>query len=198
MATAVTFYTEETNLDFLMPVARITFGDLTGSTYSDTVIRTALVSSVTLLASRWQSKYQVFRDDLVVSPQPVTTPSGYVYTNTVHGQAYIPDGLVEGSVFRNPFVEFTQSAPPVIQTEDEMALVLGAVLLLRKAQVSSSLAGFVSWSTEDIRYSNLGSERGLDKLLAGDILALDTYFITRIAKPRRSEFPIAYIPSLHD
>lgn len=198
MATAVSFYTEETNLDPLISDLRVVFGDLDGSTYSDTIMRTALVNGVKHLQRRWLSKYQVWNDTLLVDPQPDTPLAGYVYANTIHGQAYVPSGLAEGSVFRNPYVTFTQTSPPVIQSEDETAIVLAARLLLRSAQVSSSVTSFVSWKTEDISYSNLGSERGLSKLLEDARTELDVYFKSKIAKPQKQEFPIAYVPALDD
>lgn len=198
MPTTVTFYTEPTNIDYLMTDVRLTFGDIDGSTYSDTLLRTALVNAVKYLHRKWQGKYQIYTAALKVIPQPIDAPIGSIWANTSDGQYYIPDGLAEGSVFRNPFLTFDQSSPPVVQSEDETAIVLAATYLLRRSQVSSSVASFVSWSTEDIRYSNLGSERGLSKLLESDLNALNEYFANRIASPQRSEFPIAYIPGLHD
>lgn len=198
MATTVTFNTEATNLDHLIPNVRIRFGDLTGATYSDTIIRTSLVNAIGFLQPRWQSKYQVYNESIIVDPQPATVPSGYLLANTSHGQTYIPAGLSEGSVFRNPYVIFTQPSPPILQSEDEEAIVLAAVYLLRSVQISSSLTGFVSWSTEDIRYSNLGSERGLGKLLEGDLASLNAYFLKRIAKPQISHFPTIAIPEQVD
>lgn len=193
MTTLVTFNTEATNLDHLIPNARIRFGDLTGATYSDTVIRTSLVNAVRFLQPRWQSKYQIYTSSIRVDPQPVTVPSGYILANTSHGQTYIPAGLSEGDAFRNPYITFTQPSPPILQSEDEEAIVLAAVYLLRSVQTSSSLTGFVSWSTEDIRYSNLGSERGLSKLLERDLFNLDEYFKKKIAKPQISHFPLVII-----
>lgn len=198
MATAVSFYIEPTNLDGLIPDVRLMYGDLEGTVFSDTIIRTALVNGVKYLQRKWLSKYQVYTETLLVDPQPDSTPAGYVYANTIDGQAYIPSGLAEGSVFRNPFLTFTQNSPPVIQSEDETAIVLAAKLLLRRSQIASSASAFVSWSTEDIRYSNLGSERSMSKLLETDQQELDDYFKSKIAKPQRSEFYITYIPSFHD
>lgn len=198
MGTTVNFYTEPTNLDFLIGDLRLAFGDLDATVYSDTIMRTALVNGVKHLQRRWLSKYQIYTSTLLVDPQPSGTPAGYVYANTIHGQAYIPSGLAEGSVFRNPFVTFTQEASPVLQSEDETAIVLAARLLLRSAQVSSSVTSFVSWKTEDISYSNLGSERGLSQLLKDARDELDEYFRSKIAKPQRSEMVLAYIPGLDD
>jgi hypothetical protein len=95
-------------------------------------------------------------------------------------------------------VTFTQYSPPVIQSEDEVAIVLAAKLLLRRSQIASSASAFVSWSTEDIRYSNLGSERSLSKLLEADQKELDDYFRSKIAKPQRSDFVVSYVPGLDD
>lgn len=198
MSTTVTFNTEITNLDHLIPNVRIRFGDLTGATYSDTIIRTALVNAVGFLQPRWQSKYQIYTNSIKIDPQPVTVPSGYILANTSHGQTYIPAGLNEGDAFRNPYVIFTQPSPPILQSEDEEAIVLAAVYLLRSVQVSSSITGFVSWSTEDIRYSNLGSERGLGRLLEADLANLNDYFRKKIAKPQISSFPMVVIPEQYD
>lgn len=198
MPTAVSFYLEPTNVDYLIPDLRLMYGDVTGDVYSDTLMRTALVNGVKLLQRRWLSKYQVYTSTLLVDPQPSDTPSGYVYANTIDGQAYIPSGLASGSVFRNPFVTFTQTSPPVIQSEDDVAIVLAAKVLLRRSQISSSASSFVSWKTEDISYSNLGSERSLAKVLESDQKELDDYFRSKIAQPQRSEFVISYIPGLDD
>lgn len=194
MPTTVTYFIEATNLDYLMPRLRLKFGDLDGSIYSDTTMRTALVYGVQDLQRRWSSKYQTYSDALLVDPQPDTVPAGYVYASTVHGYAFVPSGLAVGSVFRNPFVTFTQYSPPIIQTEDEEAIILAAKLLLRRTQISSSAASFVSWKTEDIAYSNLGSERSLSKILETDQAELDAYFKSKIAAPQLSYFPIETIP----
>ena len=193
MATAVVFINEPTNLDYLMPDVRLQYGDISGTTYSDPIVRTALVYGVKSLQRRWLSKYQIYTDDIKVNPQPTTVPSGYVLANTAHGQTYIPAGLSEGSLYRNPFIIFPQSSPPVIQGVDETAIVLAAIVLLRQSQLSSSATAFISWTTEDIRYSNLGQERSLSRLVEMDIQKLDDYFKSKIALPQRSDFPIADI-----
>jgi hypothetical protein len=197
MPTTATFILEPTNVDYLIPDLRLVYGDLTGSTFSDTIMRTALVNGVKFLQRRWVSKYQVYTETILTDPQPAAI-AGYVYANTIDGQAYIPSGLAEGSVFRNPFVTFTQYSPPIIQSEDEVAIVLAAKLLLRRSQVASSASAFVSWKTEDISYSNLGSERSLTKLLESDQKELDDYFRSKIAKPQRSDFVVSYVPGLDD
>lgn len=194
MPTTVTYYTEPLNHDYLMTVTRSLFGDLTGDTYSDTVVRTSQVNAIRFLQNRWLSKYQIYEDRLLVSPQPSDVPAGYVLINSVNGQMYVPNTLVDGDVFRNGYIEFTQESPPIIESKDEMAIVLAAVYLLRSLQVSSSSTSLVSWATEDIRYSNLGSERSQARLLTDALAALNDYFTNRLATPRKVTFPITSIP----
>lgn len=195
MATSVVFYTEPTNLDYLLPDLRFHFGDLTGAKYSDQIMRTALINGVKYLQKKWSSKYQIFSDDILVSPQG-DVPTGYVRVNTSDGEAFIPSGLAQGSIFRNPYISFIQSSPPVLESDDEMAIILAATYLLRKMQTSSSADSLISWQTEDIRYSNLAAGRTIEKILEADKQALDDYFRKKLAKPIKSTFPMNYIPGL--
>ena len=196
MTTTVTFYTEPLNVDFLMQELRMEFGDIDGSVYSDTTIRTALVNAVSALQRRWNHKYQVYRFILALDPQPVNVPTGYIAANTAMGISYIPSGLNEGDIFREPRVSFTQASPPIIESVDERAIVLQAVYILRKVQVSSNSIDLISWSTEDIRYSNTERGRSITKLLEQDKNALDDYFRKSIAKPKILNFPVHFIPGL--
>jgi hypothetical protein len=196
MSTTVAFYTEPTNLDYLMTDARVQFGDIDGSIFSDTIIRTALISGVRFLQRKWNGKYQIYVEAMKVTPQPDNVPAGYIRINSLHGLADIPSTVVEGSIFRDPYAEFTQTEPLLIESIDEQAIILAAVYILRKAQVSSNVGDFLSWKTEDIGYNNLGVERGLSRLLEQDLNTLNEYLQSRIAKPRRVEFPITYIPTL--
>lgn len=198
MPTSAVYYTDPLNIDYLMASVRLNFGDLEGNVYSDTTVRTAIVNAIRFLQRQWASRYQIFDPAIVVEPQPEDVPSGYVLANTVDGQIYIPDGLTAGDVFRNPFLQFTSYPPPVISLEDETPIVLAATFLLRKAQVASSSDELVSWSTEDIRYTNLSKERSLSRLLEADKLALDEYFRRSLAAPVRIEYPIGYIPGLDE
>lgn len=198
MSTTVAFYTEPTNLDYLMPDVRTQFGDFEGTIFSDTIIRSTIVSAVRYLQRKWNGKYQIYMEDAKLNPQPSNVPAGYIRINSLHGEADIPNTTVQGSIFRNPYIDFTAESPPLIESIDEQAIILAAVYLLRKAQVSSNVGDFLSWGTEDIRYNNLGVERGLNRLLQNDLDALNDYLKTRIARPKRSEFPIGYIPVLSE
>jgi hypothetical protein len=198
MSTTVSFYTEPTNIDQLMTDVRIQFGDIDGSIYSDTIIRTALISGVRFLQRSWNGKYQVYLTSMQLDPQPSDVPSGYVRINSLHGVADILATTAEGSVFRDPYAEFAVASPPILESTDEQALILAAVYILRKGHVSSNVGDFLAWGTEDIRYNNLGVERGLSKLLENDLKALQDYIRSKIAQPKRTTFPITEIPVLSD
>lgn len=198
MSTLVTFYTEPTNVDYLMGDVRMQFGDLDGSLFSDTIIRTSLISAVRYLQRTWNGKYQVYRNEMDIVPQPDSVPVGYKRINSLYGVADVPTTIVEGSVFRDPYAVFTLEAPPLMESIDEQALILAAKYILRSAQISSSASDFVAWGTEDIRYNNLGAERGMTKLLQQDLDALNNYIRSKIAKPRRTDFAPAYIPMLSE
>jgi len=195
MTTNVIFITEPTNLDYLISPTRLQFGDLTGDLYSDTVIRSALAYGIDYLQNRWSAKYQIFWEESLLNPQPSDVPVGYKRINTANGEANIPDSLVEGSVFRNPYIEFTQGSPPIIANIDRPVIISAAVYMLRRSQVASSSSSFVSWSTEDIRFSNLGSERSITRLLQNDLDEINSFFGSRLGTPIRSIFPLAYIPT---
>lgn len=192
MPTIVTYYTDPLNIDYLIAPVRFEVGDLDGDIFTDVVVRTAIVNAIRFLQSRWLSKYQIYSDTLVISPQPSDAPSGYVWVNTIDGEAYIPDGLNNGDIFRNPFIEFSTDSP-IITPLDEQAIILAAAYLLRRVQIASTSDELVSWSTEDIRFTNLSRERALSALLVNAKSALDDYFKSKLAAPVRVEYPRIYI-----
>lgn len=194
MTTSVIFYEDPLNIDYLMHDVRIQFGDLTGDIFTDTIIRSAIVSAFRYLQNKWDGKYQIFSTDAIISPQPEDIRAGYIRIASLHGYADVPTTLVDGDIFRDPYIVFQSDATKLIESIDEQAVILAAVVILRRAQISSSAGEFLAWGTEDIRYNNLGAERSLTKLLEYDISTLNAYIQSRIAKPRRSNFPITYIP----
>jgi hypothetical protein len=191
MPTSVTYYEDPLNIDYLIAPVRFEIGDLEGDVFTDTVVRTAIVNALRFLQNRWLAKYQIFDSSLVISPQPVDAPIGFVWANTIDGEAYIPDGLIDGDIFRNPFIEFTTIAPAITPL-DEQAIILAAAYLLRRVQIASTSDELVSWSTEDIRYTNLSRERAMSALLADARALLDDYFRKKLAAPVRVEYPRAY------
>lgn len=181
--------TTETNLDYLIDSVRLRLGDFEGTVYSDTIIRTALVSSVKFLQKRWRSKYQVVSVDTYTGDN-TGAPAGYAQASTVDGTGYIPEGLSENDVFRNPYVEFTQSNPPVIEQNDEDALVIATTYIIHLARLTNSSSAFVSWSTEDIRFTNTTAANTMRSVLETLQKELDVLFATRIAKPVVSRQPL--------
>ncbi len=196
MSTTVTFYQDPTNVDYLMADVRLQFGDLDGSLFADSIIRTAIISAIRYLQKNWNGKYQVYQPDMAVIPQPSDVPTGYTRIATLHGRLDIPNTLNAGDVFRDPYVTFSAENFHLFESVDEQAVILAAVYILRKAQLTSNVGDFIAWGTEDIRYNNLGVERGLNKLLENDLKALNDYIQSRIAKPLIATFPITYIPQL--
>jgi hypothetical protein len=184
MTTSVQFYQTPRNIDFLMGDVRLYFGDPNGTVYSDSIIRTAVISAVKFLESRWSSKYRVFTEDLIVEGD---APVGYITVTTPQGTAYLPDTYLEGDVFRNPYITFGSTAP-IIEQQDQYAIVLAATYILRRSQVSSSAAAFTSWATEDISFSNLGGERSLSAMLKDDLQILNDYFRKKLATPQTLTF----------
>jgi hypothetical protein len=189
--TLVNFYQEPLNIDYLMLDVRFQFGDFDATIFSDTMVRTAIVSAVRFLQRVWNGKYQIYRDANKLNPQPADVPAGYVRISSLNGTADVPATFIDGSIFRDPYAVFTD-LQGFIEAVDEQAIILAAVYLLRKVQVTSSASEFISWSTEDIRYSNLGTERGLSSALADDLNNLNLYLRSKIGKPKRSSFPIQY------
>jgi hypothetical protein len=124
---------------------------------------------------------------LAAGGEPV--PSGYVYAKIPSGYGYIPSGLIENDVFRNPDVEFTEPGSTVITQEDEIVVVLIAAIILRRSLMSSSVTSFVNWSDGNFSYSNVASASAMRALIDADLAALDNYFKLRLAKPLRQDFP---------
>jgi hypothetical protein len=194
--TVFQFYTEPSNIDYLGPEVRFRFGDLTGDIYSDTIVRTALISGIRFLQNKFDGKYQIYTEASKVVPQPSDIAAGYIRVNSLHGPADLINTYVEGDIYRDPYITFSSTPPPLIEISDEEVIILAAVYLLRKSQISSNAGEFVSWSTEDIRYSNAGFERGLSTLLQQDLAALNEYIKSKLGRPQRANFPVTYIPQI--
>jgi hypothetical protein len=201
------FIVYPTNIDYLIPDVRLRIGDLQPSNtrFSDSLIRTALVSSVKSLQKRWRSRYLVFSESTRVEP----LPSGYVYalditpdTSTAfvvvpenqwlvrmsEGLAFAPSGLVVNDVFRNSNADFVSDCPPVIDQIDETPIVISTCLLLRMSQITSSADTFQSWSDGEFSFSNLGKERALGEMRNSELAELEMYFKRRLSAPITSAF----------
>jgi hypothetical protein len=192
--TTVTFYEDELNIDYVIPHVRIQFGDYTGESFSDTIIRSTIIGAVKTLERRWNSKYQVYHSNLLTDPQPDSPPAGYVYAQTQNGDAYIPSGLSNGDVFRNPYIDFDvgNTTSAVFLPLDETAVILQTVYLLHKVGLTSSADDLVSWSTEDIRFTNLSKDRAKRALLEDARAELDNHFKQRLGTPKTLTIPKLY------
>lgn len=184
--------TTETNVDYLIDPVRLRLGDFDGTVYSTTLVRTAIISAVKYLQKRWKSKYQVVTSGTYTGDN-TTAPSGFAQANTVDGTAYIPYGLDNNDVFRNPFVVFTQEGSPVVEQNDEDAIVLATAYIIHLAKLTNSSSTFVSWSTEDIRFTNTTAANTMRSVLEALQTELNTVFATRIAQPVVSRQPLNII-----
>lgn len=184
--------TTPTNIDYMIDQVRLRLGDFDGTVYSDTLVRTALVSAIKYLQKRWRSKYQVVTSGTYTGNNELA-PAGFAQANTIDGMAYIPDGLVNNDVFRNPFVTFNSTEPPVVEQNDEDAIVLATAYIVHLAKLTNSSSTFVSWSTEDIRYTNTTAANTMRAVLETLQTELNTVFATRIAQPVVSRQPVNII-----
>src|SRR5258706_1518043 len=98
------------NIDYLIDDVRLHIGDIdddgSKTAFSNSVIRTALINGVKGLQRRWDNRYLVYNERLLVTnPQDLgyTIPSGYVLGRLPQGYGTMPDGLRENDIFRNPF-----------------------------------------------------------------------------------------------
>lgn len=176
------------NIDYLISDVRLRLGDFTGEVFSDTLVRTALISGIKFLQSKWQRRYQVYADAMYVTPQPDDVPAGYIYAALPDGYGYIPSGLMPNDVFRNPFQTFIDPSTAVITQADEYAVVLAALIFLRESTLSASSAKFVNWSDGEYSYSNVASSKIMEGLGSSIWAELNAFFGTRRAGVRRGEF----------
>lgn len=190
------FITQPSNVDQYIDMLRFRLGDFTGTTYSTTLLRSALVYAVKWLQPRWNTKYLVWSNETALNPQPADVPVGYIAVSTPHGDAYIVNNnsLSEefniNDVFRNPFISFEQTNG-IFEQVDEEAVILAAMYLTHTAKITQNADSFVSWKTEDIAFSNLGGERVRTNLLTQLLGEINLLFKSKIAKPAISSFPIS-------
>lgn len=176
------------NIDYLMDDVRLHVGDTDKTKFSDSLMRAALLGGIKMLQRRWKSRYIVFVDSLIVAaPDDVVVPSGFQYAALPDGYGFVPNGLKENDVFRNPYHTFIDPSSTPVSQEDEFPVVLAAALILRKSHMTSSAESFQSWSDGEFSFSNLSAARSLQAMFDADQASLDLYFRKRLAKPVRSE-----------
>ncbi len=182
------FITYATNSDYLIDSVRLYVGDTESERFSDSVIRSAIVTGVKMLQKRWKNRYMVFASGVVQVPQPdLLVTAGYVYATLPEGIGLIPEGLAENDIFRNPFYTFVDPGVFISQ-EDEYPIILAAAIILQRAKFMSSSAVFQNWSDGEFSFSNVASARAYESSLATLNGELDGYFKKRLAGAIRSSF----------
>lgn len=199
------------NIDYLMSDVRLHIGDTDATRFSDSIIRTALVNGVKMLQRRWSNRYMVYDEELYVAdpnPYGYTTydayvatsgtapyvPSGYVMYHLPQGTTFVPSGLHNGDVFRNPAHAFSDTNNARISQEDETPIILMASIVLRRTQLSSSAESFQSWSDGEFSFSNIAASRVQSTMLETDLASLELFFKSRLAGPLRDSFAFNRIP----
>jgi hypothetical protein len=170
------------NLGQYIPDVRLYAGDTTGTEFSDSLILEALENAIPYLARRWDSKYVIFSSGIV------SGNNGIFYTvNVPQGSQQIAVTTLEGDVFRNAYVTFTSTPPPIIQSDDLPAILIAASYLLRRSKAASTTAGVV-WSTPDLSYSNVQSSKMYQELMKWDLEALELFFKQRLGRIQLGRF----------
>lgn len=185
------FIVYPTNVDYLIDDVRLRLGDLDGTTYSDSIVRAAIIAGVKFLQRRWGNRYLIYASGSVISPLPagVSPITGYEYISTPNGNGFIPVGYVDNDVFRNPYHTFSDTSSSPLSQEDESVVVAAAVLTLIQARVFSSSSVFVNWSDGKYSYSNVASSTVLRDAARWALDELNGYFKQRLARPLRDGFP---------
>jgi hypothetical protein len=148
---------ETTTLAYLIPQLRRQLSDFTEPyTYTDIVLSGFLLDSIKALGNRWNNRYRVA---IVESVSDLVIRSGDTYL-------------------------FNYSEPPVIQYQDERAVVLQASILIKSSTKWSESGSAVTWRDDEISYSNLESARQRSSTLQDDIAELDKLFPIKLAKAR--------------
>lgn len=146
---------ETTTLAYLIPQLRRQLSDYTAPyTYSDDVLSGFLLDSIKALGGRWNNRYRVATVDSV-SDLVVRNSSTYLF-------------------------EFSE--PPVIQYQDERAVVLQASIFIKSSTKWSESGSAVTWRDDEISYSNLESARQRSSTLQDDINELNKLFPIKLAK----------------
>jgi hypothetical protein len=70
------FVVYPTNVDYLIPTVRMRIGDFDGTRFSDSIVRTSIITAVKMLQRKWGNRYLVF-DSSSLAPA-TEAASGYV------------------------------------------------------------------------------------------------------------------------
>ncbi len=148
---------ETTTLAYLIPQFRRHISDYDEPyTFTDTLLSGLLFDAIKAIGRRWNNRYRVA---------------------TVNS---VPDLIIRS----DDATMFTFSEPPVIQYQDERAIVLQASVILKSSTKWSESGSAVSWRDEEVAYSNLESARQRSSTLQDDINELNGMFPVKLARSR--------------
>jgi len=157
MSSSIGVTVETTTLAYLLPQLRRQLSDYTVPyTFDDTLLSGLLLDSVKALGRRWSNRYRIA---------------------TVDSVADLVVRSDDSSLF-----EFSE--PPVIQSQDERAIVLQASIMVKSSKKWSESGSAMSWRDEEISYSNIESARQRSSTLQDDISELNAMFPVKLARTR--------------
>lgn len=166
----------ESGLDFLLGSLRAHMGDVSAPyTFSDGLLRRALVDAVKSLTKRWQTRYTIVCSG--IAPQIPLLISGIDYSYWYVYRTHTP------GAWRFPVDE-----PPIILVEDERPIVLQAAITLKNGQLQKNALGFGSWRDDEISLSNIAGGDKLEQSIIRDRAELDSILPPRaekLAHPRK-------------
>jgi len=148
---------QTTTLAYLIPQFRRQLSDYTTPyTYDDATLSGFLLDGVKALGHRWNNKYYV------------ATVAGVSNLIIRNGNSYL----------------FDFSEPPVIQTQDERAIILQASVIIKSSTKWSESGSAVNWRDEEIAYSNVQSAKQRSSTLDDDVRELNELFPIKLAQSR--------------
>ena len=148
---------QATTLAYLIPQFRRQLSDYTVPyDYSSAVLSGFLLDSIKALGHRWNNKY---------------------FVATVAG---VSDLIIRNE---NSYL-FDFSEPPVIQSQDERAIILQGSIMIKSTTKWSESGSAVNWRDEEISYSNVQSARQRSSTLDDDIRELNELFPVKLAQSK--------------
>lgn len=96
-----------------------------------------------------------------------------------HGKYYLDN---DGVVIRSPNIDFELSSPPVIQRQDNRAIVLQSSIMIKSGKKFSESGNAVSWRDEEISYSAIEAAKQRGSSLADDVAELKALFPVKLAR----------------
>ena len=167
--------TSTTDLDYLLPALRMHMWDTTEPyTYSDDMLKRALLIGVKSLMARWNSRY---------------IPSYNAGTDN-------------WDVSRNPDDSFRHTSPPVIMYMDERPIVLAAAVAINSGLIYQVAGNAVSWKDEEVSYSNITGAKLTEASVMRDIDELSKLVPDRrkrLATPTKGELiGFRYNPNVYE